>query len=233
MPPWAEPRGHEALRTAPAAGHGGDAGVVSTVPLRRPVPRGAPTGGASSALPLQPSYVPYRRGVRRNPALHTRGVGDPPEISKRTHPFHPHINIDGSICTFFVPDRTWDPVRDDLSRLVNLAGDWLRRFTFYESARWWPGAEAPHEAADVLAEMKGRPNAPCVCGSGEPFGVCCLGLYRGIARMLSGPGVRARNGSSPLEQRAVQHDLRRLRHRVGARGLAGILPDRGPPAWTL
>src|SRR4051812_42685633 len=41
-----------------------------------------------------------------------------PEVSKRTRWADPHINVDGSICTYFVPDLTYDPTKHDISRLV-------------------------------------------------------------------------------------------------------------------
>jgi hypothetical protein len=155
-----------------------------------------------------------------------------PEISRRTHPFHPHLHADGSACTFFAPDRTYDPERDDISRLVDLAGDWLRRHLFFEAVGWWPGREAPHEAADVLRALEHTPDARCVCGKKLSFRLCCKQRYTQVAAAaspLSPPALR--------EQRAHQHIVQTIPRRSHAAAdpsfFAKLTPKLGPPGWLL
>jgi hypothetical protein len=155
-----------------------------------------------------------------------------PEISQRTHRFHPHLNSDGSACTFFVPDRTYDPERDDVGRLVDLAGDWLRRHTFFELAGWWPGAEAPHDAADVLAELEDDPGARCVCGSPRPFRLCCRGDYRAAARAAR-PALRLPRAELHAGHRRIRRIGRDARAALGAGTFAALTPLLGPPAGWL
>ena len=155
-----------------------------------------------------------------------------PEISRRTHPFHPHLHADGSACTFFAPDRTYDPERDDISRLVDLAGDWLRRHLFFEAVGWWPGREAPHDAADVLRALEHKPDARCVCGKKLPFRLCCKQRYTQVASAASHISPQ---GSR--EQRAQQHIVQTILRRSHAAAdpscFAKLTPELGPPGWLL
>ncbi|HEY0151797.1 MAG TPA: hypothetical protein VGB92_07365 [Longimicrobium sp.] len=155
-----------------------------------------------------------------------------PEISQRTHPLHPHLNRDGSACTFFVPDRTYDPDRDDIGRLVDLAGDWLRRNLFFELAGWWPGAEAPHEAPDVLAELARRPDVRCVCGSLRPFRLCCRDGYRRAAGGTR-PGSHRLHPAFVADRRRLRRVVRDVRGALGPLGFATVAPHLGPGARLL
>lgn len=151
-----------------------------------------------------------------------------PEISRRTHPFHPHLNSDGSACTFFVPDQTFDPDRDDVGRLVDLVGDWLRRNTFFELVGWWPGKEAPHNASDVLTELARTPDARCVCGMPRPFRLCCRARYQRAAR-AEGTVRRSSDPALVAEQRRVGAVVRAARAAVGPLIFAACAPHLGPP----
>jgi hypothetical protein len=155
-----------------------------------------------------------------------------PEISRRTHPFHPHLNRDGSACTFFVPDRTYDPERDDIGRLVDLVGDWLRRNVFFELAGWWPGAEAPHEAPDVLAELARHPDARCVCGNPRSFRLCCREGYR---RAAGGARAGSHRPHPALveDRRRLGRVVREVRDTAGPLGFATIAPHLGPSVRLL
>jgi hypothetical protein len=154
-----------------------------------------------------------------------------PELSRRTHPFHPHLHADGSACTFFAPDRTYDPDRDDISRLLDLTGDWLRRHLFLEAAGWWPGREAPHEAVDVLASLEHKPHARCVCGRKAPFRLCCKQRYTQIAATAS--AISAPTRGDWAQRRVVQEIFRASRTAVGFSSFARAMPRLGPPAWLL
>lgn len=152
-----------------------------------------------------------------------------PEISKRTHPMHTHLNVDGSACTFFVPDRTYQSCVHDISRLVDLVGDWLRRHIYLERFHEWPGPEAPHEPAGVLAITPAT--APCICGNGLRFGQCCRPQYEMLTtRFKSTGGLPIGNGA---DRRQLLGFAQALRRQIGPRRMADLLPDAGPPAWML
>jgi hypothetical protein len=155
-----------------------------------------------------------------------------PEISKRTYPFHPHLNVDGSLCTFFVPDRTYDPLAHDISRLVDLVGDWLRRHIHLLEFGFWPGDEAPHEASGVLRELQGAPDAACICGSGQRFRLCCRGSYQSVANAVAN-GRASRLDENTRLRMPIVRALRDMYRRVGPVGLAELLPRIGPPAALL
>lgn len=149
-----------------------------------------------------------------------------PEISKRTHPYHPHLNASGSVCSYFIPDETFRPDRDDLSRFLDLIGDWLRRHIFWESAGWWPGAEAPHAAEAVLQDLRYKPEAVCVCGAGRRFTTCCRPNYVHLARTDQGRSravTREGAGGRPLIERLFAV----ARQTVGAKSHAELHPQLG------
>lgn len=154
-----------------------------------------------------------------------------PEISQRTRPFHPHINVDGSLCTFFVPDGTYDPLAHDISRLVDLTADWLRRHVYYLEFGYWPGAEAPHAAAGVLAELAHHLAAVCVCGSGRLFRDCCRTAYQHAAKVET--ARRQHSAAESLAQRQTTASLHDLRSRMGVSGYNRMLPGLGPAPYLL
>ena len=154
-----------------------------------------------------------------------------PEVSKRTFPFHPHLNSDGSACTFFVPDRTYDPLVDDVSILVDLTLDWLRRHVFWDERGWWPGPEAPHDPVGMLQEVRGT-EARCVCGSGMSLRECHGLELTNLAR-----AQRRGELTCPAPPRGMRGSItllkQELRGTLGARQLAALLPHQGPPAGLL
>lgn len=154
-----------------------------------------------------------------------------PEISRRTHSFHPHLNADGSVCAFFAPDCTYDPGIHDVSVLVDLAGDWLRKHIFYEEFGWWPGPVAPHDPDDVLAELKSQPSKPCVCGSGSSFDRCCWARYRHLANLLA--ARRITPAARIIDELEVTRLTRANRRRLGPYRMAELLPCAGPPVDLL
>ena len=154
-----------------------------------------------------------------------------PEISRRTHFFHPHLHAEGSICSFFPPDRTYTPERDDISLLIDLVSDWLRRHIYFEENGRWPGPEAPHHPGDVLRALSRKPDAPCICGRKIPFRLCCKRRYEILAKTAPGP---SKPSAQELEERRrIQNALNIATRTVGSVAFAAIRPDLGPPAWML
>lgn len=154
-----------------------------------------------------------------------------PEISRRTHYFHPHLHAGGSICSFFPPDGTYTPEREDISRLVDLVSDWLRRHIYFEENGRWPGPEAPHNPHDVLSAMSRRPDARCICGRKLPFRLCCKRRYERLAvttRTASRPPAKERSERLRLEQL-----MRMVRRNVGHLAFGAASPNLGPPTWLL
>lgn len=148
-----------------------------------------------------------------------------PEVSRRTHPDHPHLNSNGSACTFFVPDGDYRPLTDPIAILIDLVVDWLQRHVYWTDRGLWPGPQAPHDPEGVMGELQGRPSAPCVCGSGREFELCHGRVYRQGAR-------RQREGllHSVLQAHVgpIGTSLGALRQRWGPIGLAKRLPHLGP-----
>ena len=134
----------------------------------------------------------YRESFRGIPRVWIRE----PEICQTTHPRHPHLNGDGSACTFFVPDRTFDPCGDDLSYLTDLALDWLRRHVFFTERGWWPGPTAPHDPLGMLNELAGKIRPPCYCGSGKQLRDCHGSELRRAARLQREGRLRQVNMST-------------------------------------
>jgi hypothetical protein len=155
-----------------------------------------------------------------------------PEISQRTHSGHLHLNTDGSLCTFFVPDQTYHPMCDDLSRLVDLTGDWLRRAMFYWENGWWPGLEAPHDPADVIRELQGKPGALCVCGGGRAFSLCCEPIYRKMATAIAA-GRSSLRHETPSRRISIAKAMGTVRNELGPIAFAQLLPHLGPAACLL
>jgi hypothetical protein len=153
-----------------------------------------------------------------------------PEVSRRTHPAHPHLNANGSLCPFFVPDETYDPRRDDISKLLDLVGDWLRKHIHLQVMGWWPGDEAPHSPSEVLRELETFDAPVCVCGSGRAFRVCCRFRYQEAARQEQ---ARRARGDRQLDPNVLQIILDELRRQFGPQGVAAMLPHVGPPACPL
>jgi hypothetical protein len=159
-------------------------------------------------------------------AVPTVWVTDP-EISRRTHFYHPHLHANGSVCSFFPPDRTYDPEHHDISTLIDLVADWLRRHLFWSRYGWWPGPEAPHSPAEVLGALRATPDARCICGSERPFTRCCKARYVEIAAQAS-PPVRM-TACEARVRRTVEQILATTREAIGARDFAASLPGIGPP----
>ena len=154
-----------------------------------------------------------------------------PEISKRTHPFHPHLNADGSLCTFFIPDRIYNPLNHDVSRLVDLASDWLRKHLIMERFGWWPGPEAPHDTRGVLAILASEPQAPCICGSGHRFNDCCRTKYEEVARLAV--AGRLENPADLANRPLLERITAIARTILDPVVLAKLLPESGPPVELL
>lgn len=100
-----------------------------------------------------------------------------PEVSKRTFPFHPHINSDGSCCSYFPSDRALPWSRHTLVALLNFTAIWLAKHIVWQDTGGdeeaiWLGDAAGHSVREVVRQV-GR-NDPCPCGSGEKFKRCCL-----------------------------------------------------------
>ncbi len=97
-----------------------------------------------------------------------------PEISHRTFPNHPHLYLDGSVCSFFPPDETWLADRDTVADLIDLTIIWLKSHIGWveNGFKKWPWEEAPHDLSEV------KYNAPCPCGSGIKFKKCHKNIYK-------------------------------------------------------
>ena len=154
-----------------------------------------------------------------------------PEISKRTHWSEPHINANGTLCTYFVPDRTFDQEKHDISSLVDLTVDWTRRFIYFTEFGYWPGKEAPHSAIDVLAELDLNRRALCVCGNGRLFYSCCRPVYAAAAA-IERAQIQKKVDDARL-QRVTGATLCEIRRRLGPIGMACLTPGLGPPADLL
>ncbi len=151
-----------------------------------------------------------------------------PEISRRTHPFHPHLNTDGSLCSFFVPDLTYDQRCHDVSRLVDLTGDWLRKHCHYEEFGFWPGPIAPHDPASVLKELAGQGHRLCVCGSGKVFELCCKSRYEELDKAMHRGRVFPLVDADQGQMGNVERLARVVREFLGPSRTASLLPKAGP-----
>lgn len=156
-----------------------------------------------------------------------------PEVSRRTHLFHPHLNGDGSVCSFFVPDRTYDPAVHDISALVDLVGDWLRKHMFFEELGWWPGPEAPHDPRQVLTALRAVSSALCVCGGGLTFRQCCEDRYRQVATLVEAGRIDPQGLPRGGVKKSIEDALKSLRLHRGPLGSAALLPHLGPPSYLL
>jgi hypothetical protein len=154
-----------------------------------------------------------------------------PEISRRTHHFHPHLHANGSICSFFPPDRTYTPERDDISRLIDLVSDWLRRHIYLEENGRWPGPEAPHNPHDVLSAMSRRQDARCICGRKLPFRLCCKRRYERLA--VTSPTGSQTSAKERAERLRLEQLMRMVRQNVGHLAFGAASPNLGPPTWLL
>lgn len=155
-----------------------------------------------------------------------------PEVSRRTYFFHPHLHPDGSACTFFVSEGTYDPGRDPIHVLAHLASDWLRCHVYRQERGHWPGPEAPHDPVGVLEITSAK--APCVCGSGKRFHDCCWKDYSAAAkRQRAGQPWLPAQRLSPAERQALVEELSYRRSRMGPVALAELFPRLGPPATYL
>lgn len=93
-----------------------------------------------------------------------------PDIFKN-HPGHPHFYMDGSICCFFPPDRSWIAGQNNVAELIQFACIWLVGHLFWKKSGKWPIPSVDqHDDAYIRKIVKG--NDPCVCGSGRKFKKC-------------------------------------------------------------
>lgn len=166
----------------------------------------------------------YRSGTTSIPLV---WIVDP-EVSRRTHPEHPHLNSDGSACTFFVPDRNYDPEIHPLSFLVDLTLDWLRRHLYWTERLVWPGPAAPHDPLAIVKELRSRPNAPCICGNGKPFRECHGGMYHAAARRQARGQL---HNARRVDPHRLKYLLESLRRDIGPARMAELLPHLGPPPY--
>lgn len=151
-----------------------------------------------------------------------------PEISRRTWFDHPHLNPDGSVCAHFLPDRSFDRQRHDLHMLMHLIVVWLNCHVVFSELSYWPGPEAPHDPVTILDEV--LPTAPCPCGSGDRFSLCCRPGYVRYQKRRVGPLHVVTQIDFRTE---IRETLRSIRRELGPRAAAERYPNLGPPAIYL
>src|SRR5207245_3724644 len=110
---------------------------------------------------------------------------------------------------------TYDPRRHDVSRLLDLTGDWLRKHCHYEQFGWWPGPVAPHDPQAVLQELRGQGHKLCVCGSGKRFDLCCRFRYEELTALMSRGRVLPHVNADQDEMEKVERLARNVRESLG------------------
>lgn len=107
---------------------------------------------------------------------HPRAFIEAPHISRYNFPSHPHINGDGSACSYF-PSAGLLPRNEHTIRLLlDFTSIWLAKHIVWVDTGAggrgiWIGPHVPHTIPELLSMVpKG---ADCPCGSGKPYSGCC------------------------------------------------------------
>ncbi len=93
-----------------------------------------------------------------------------PEVSRKTHPAHPHLYADGSVCPFLPSSKRWAWGENTLVDFVDDVAIWVAKHQVYEVTGKWIGPAISHDPEHLVRSI--LPNAPCHCGSGKPYSRC-------------------------------------------------------------
>lgn len=119
----------------------------------------------------------YRvRAVAYPDSRHPRAFVESPHISKLNFPSHPHLNGDGSACSYFPSAGLlpWDG--HTLRVLLDFTAIWLAKHIIWvdtgaENSGKWIGQHVGHSIPELLCTVP--ESRECPCGSGKPYGTCC------------------------------------------------------------
>ena len=81
-----------------------------------------------------------------------------------------HNLEDGAICGYAPHQNVWDSKQHTVVHFMSHALIWLVRWTVWDQAGVWLGAEEPHDFYHLLRAIK--PEDPCHCASGKNYGDC-------------------------------------------------------------
>ena len=81
-----------------------------------------------------------------------------------------HHYVDGALCAYPPWKGVWQWDRDTVVTFMSHAAEWLVKWTVWEQAGVWLGAEMGHDPAFLLREIK--PDQECYCGQGKQYQHC-------------------------------------------------------------
>jgi hypothetical protein len=90
-----------------------------------------------------------------------------------------HTYLNGSICAFELPDKTWHP-QLGVRLLLNLCSVWLARQLYLRAYGRWPGLQCIHTPLERVVEQ--RPGELCGCGRDRLYTACCAARDRAKVR---------------------------------------------------
>jgi len=109
------------------------------------------------------------------PRRHPRAFIKSPHISKLSFPSHPHINADGSACSYLPSQGTLPWNGQTMRALLDFTAIWLAKHLVWQDTGAklggrWIGPVAGHTIPELLATVPR--NAECPCGSGRKYKHC-------------------------------------------------------------
>ncbi len=107
---------------------------------------------------------------------HPRAFVESPHISQWNFPSHPHLNGDGSACSYFPSAGVLPRDGHTIRVLLDFTAIWLAKHVVWVDTGdgqggVWIGQHACHTIQELLKSVP--KNAECSCGSGKQYGNCC------------------------------------------------------------
>jgi hypothetical protein len=118
-------------------------------------------------------YVTYRLKIKYlGGPQHPRGyVTSPILLPFKNGRFHWKHNLeDGAMCVYAPHQNVWNWEQHTVVDFMSHALLWLVKWTVWDQADVWLGAEAPHDPYSLVRTIK--PEDPCRCGMGKEYGKC-------------------------------------------------------------
>ena len=108
------------------------------------------------------------RVYHRSPPANPSAFLIEPVLERSPHRYAP----DGSICPLTPQNNEWSWGTHMLIDYLDAVAIWILKTSVWvrSDGRIWLGNDTPHDLASLL---KTPSLAPCICGSGKPFGSCC------------------------------------------------------------